>query len=140
MEAKSFGAASAEEWIKGLASQGQKRLDDIIRWEQWEYKGGLKKVNIRHHPKIAHSGSTMLAKKNIAPKDDSRLDSSRLQDFALSTTKDDGNFPPNPVLSTDAVTSVHSADKGMFLPTLTIHIHSYLKRTLTEQSLSSADP
>ena len=50
-EARELGTASAEEWTKGLASQGQERLEDLIRWEQWESRGGLKKVNIRPQPK-----------------------------------------------------------------------------------------
>lgn len=50
-DAKTLGKASAEEWIKGLANQGQQRVEDVIRWEQWESKGGLKKVNSRPHLK-----------------------------------------------------------------------------------------
>lgn len=49
--AKEFGVASAEEWTKGLAHQGQQCLEDIIRWEQWDSKGGLKKVNSRLNTK-----------------------------------------------------------------------------------------
>ena len=46
--AKDLGAASAEEWTKGLAHQGQQCLEDTIRWEQWESKGGLK--SLYSHP------------------------------------------------------------------------------------------
>ena len=49
--AKELGVASAEEWTKGLAHQGQQRLEDIIRWEQWDSKGGLKTVNLRLNTK-----------------------------------------------------------------------------------------
>ena len=45
--AKELGVASAEEWTKGLAHKGQQYLEDIIRWEQWDSKGGLKSVNSR---------------------------------------------------------------------------------------------
>ena len=45
--AKDLGVASAEEWTKGLAHQGQQCLEDTIRWEQWESKGGLKSLNSR---------------------------------------------------------------------------------------------
>ena len=46
--AKDLGAASAEEWTKGLAHRGQQCLEDTIRWEQWESKGGLK--GLSSHP------------------------------------------------------------------------------------------
>ena len=46
-EAKLLGAASAEEWMKGLPSEGKERHDDALRWEQWEVRGGLKKVNAK---------------------------------------------------------------------------------------------
>ena len=43
--AQELGTGSAEEWTKGLAQEGQQRIDDMIRWEQWEAKGGLRRVN-----------------------------------------------------------------------------------------------
>ena len=49
--AKELGVASAEEWTKGLAHRGQQCLEDIIRWEQWDSKGGLKKVISRLNTK-----------------------------------------------------------------------------------------
>lgn len=42
--ARELGSASADEWIKGLDGEGQDRLNEAVRWEQWEAKGGLKKV------------------------------------------------------------------------------------------------
>ena len=45
--AKELGIASAEEWTKGLAHQGQRCLEEIIRWEQWDSKGGLKSLDSR---------------------------------------------------------------------------------------------
>ena len=50
-EVNSLGKASTEEWIKGLEAEGKARIDDATRWEQWEYKGGLKKINSRPPPK-----------------------------------------------------------------------------------------
>lgn len=47
--ARELGNASAEEWIKGLDNEGKERLGEASRWEQWEAKGGLKKVNLRPH-------------------------------------------------------------------------------------------
>ncbi|KAL8712421.1 MAG: hypothetical protein Q9220_003269 [cf. Caloplaca sp. 1 TL-2023] len=45
--ARDLGAASADEWSKGLHDEGKERINDAIRWEQWEAKGGLRKVNMR---------------------------------------------------------------------------------------------
>jgi hypothetical protein len=50
-EARELGNASAEEWVKGLESEGRDRCNDAARWEQWEAKGGLKKVNSRPNQK-----------------------------------------------------------------------------------------
>lgn len=55
--AKELGVASAEEWTKGLAHQRQQCLEDIIRWEQWDSKGGLKNVHSRPNPKEVVSGA-----------------------------------------------------------------------------------
>lgn len=55
-EAKNLGAASAEEWFKGLPTEGKGRIDDATRWEQWEFKGGLKKMNMRPPPKALVEG------------------------------------------------------------------------------------
>ena len=55
-EARSLGAASAEEWFKGLPTEGKARIDDATRWEQWEFKGGLKKINLRPPPKALVDG------------------------------------------------------------------------------------
>ena len=50
-DVKSMGAATAEEWVKGLDKDGKDKLGDAARWEQWEVKGGLRKVNSRPAPK-----------------------------------------------------------------------------------------
>lgn len=44
-DARELGKPSAEEWFKGLEMEGKARREDVVRWEQWEAKGGLKKVN-----------------------------------------------------------------------------------------------
>lgn len=61
--AKDLGSGSAEEWLKGLASLGKVRSSDAARWEQWEAKGGLEKVNSRPNPKAVSSA------KQITPTD-----------------------------------------------------------------------
>ena len=53
--AKELGVASAEEWTKGLAQRGQQCLEDIIRWEQWDSKGGLKSLTSRPNTKAMTS-------------------------------------------------------------------------------------
>jgi len=55
-EARSLGPASAEEWFKGLPAEGKARIDDATRWEQWEFKGGLKRMNLRPPPKALVEG------------------------------------------------------------------------------------
>ncbi|KAL6720713.1 hypothetical protein ACLMJK_002638 [Lecanora helva] len=82
-EAKALGPASAEEWMKGLATQGQERLEDIIRWEHWESRGGLKKIKSRH-PKLASSGAMLVSKKNVPNKDESHSDRSTPQSIVSS--------------------------------------------------------
>ena len=52
---KELGSGSAEEWIKGLEDEGREKSNDAARWEQWEAKGGLKKVNSRPNPKQGSS-------------------------------------------------------------------------------------
>lgn len=44
---KTMGSATAEEWVKGLEQEGKDSMSDVARWEQWESKGGLRKVNFR---------------------------------------------------------------------------------------------
>lgn len=57
-EVRELGAASADEWSKGLAAEGKERINDAIRWEQWEAKGGLRKVNVRPQAKAIATSST----------------------------------------------------------------------------------
>ena len=41
------GSAAVDEWVKGLDEEGRDRGEEVIRWENWEAKGGLEKVNVR---------------------------------------------------------------------------------------------
>ncbi len=84
-DVKLLGPASIEEWIKGLARQGQERLEDIIRWEQWESKGGLKKVNARPHPKTIPAGAVTIGRKGNFTKEDSHSDRSTPLSTVAST-------------------------------------------------------
>lgn len=63
-EVKELGPATAEEWIKGLDREGKDRLNDSARWEQWEAKGGLKKVNSRPQPRKSIPPGTSMAEMN----------------------------------------------------------------------------
>ena len=54
-DVKALGPATAEEWVKGLDQDGKDRMSDAARWEQWEAKGGLRKVNFRPAPKVSAS-------------------------------------------------------------------------------------
>ncbi|KAL8943550.1 MAG: hypothetical protein Q9216_001008 [Gyalolechia sp. 2 TL-2023] len=67
---KELGAASADEWSKGLAEEGRERINNAIRWEQWEAKGGLKKVNLRPQAKaIGSSNSISTTRDHSKPRD-----------------------------------------------------------------------
>lgn len=35
-DAKEFGDAAAEEWVKGLPLNGKQQMADAARWERWE--------------------------------------------------------------------------------------------------------
>ncbi|MCJ1351859.1 MAG: hypothetical protein MMC33_001843 [Icmadophila ericetorum] len=52
-QVRELGSASAEEWIKGLDMEGKDRLNDAARWETWEAKGGLAKVNAKPNSRSA---------------------------------------------------------------------------------------
>ena len=93
-DAKELGTASAEEWTKGLASRGQERLEEIIRWEQWESKGGLKKVNTR--PKVHVQAGNRVAKP------ETHSERSTPQSMAFSARLEGGQASPAPLTSMDA--------------------------------------
>lgn len=109
-DVKALGSASAEEWIKGLASQGQESLEDIIRWEQWESKGGLRKVNSRPNPKQVPLGAVPIGKKSVFFKDDTNLDRSTPQSMRFSNKGYQVN--PTPHRATDFAQISLDADTG----------------------------
>ncbi|QVM06328.1 hypothetical protein D8B26_001040 [Coccidioides posadasii str. Silveira] len=43
-EVKALGAATAEEWVKGLEGNGKEKIADSARWEQWELTGGFRSL------------------------------------------------------------------------------------------------
>lgn len=43
-EVRELGAATAEEWSKGLEADGREKAADSARWEQWELAGGFRTV------------------------------------------------------------------------------------------------
>lgn len=84
--ARELGNASTDEWIKGLDSEGKDRLNETVRWEQWDAKGGLKKVNLRSHPKSATTqGSNFNGTKASNTKGGTPSDRSTPQCIRLST-------------------------------------------------------
>jgi hypothetical protein len=44
VEVKELGAATAEEWSKGLEADGKEKAADAARWEQWELAGGFQGI------------------------------------------------------------------------------------------------
>lgn len=101
-EVKELGAAPAEEWTKGLAGRGQKRLDDTIRWEQWESKGGLKKLNLPRQLKTV----TSVVSANMAKTED-HSDRSTPQSMVFPTRSEGGKAIPPPL---------PSVVNGLFIP------------------------
>lgn len=67
-EVRELGTASADEWSKGLAEEGKERIADAVRWEQWEAKGGLKKVNMRPQTKATVPWTIKADTPNLPPK------------------------------------------------------------------------
>ena len=109
--AKELGAASVEEWIKGLAHQGQQCLEDIIRWEQWDSKGGLKNMTSRPNSKAVTS---------IA-KGESYSERSTPQSMAASTKSEGDQASP-------LATSVSTRESTSFY-VLKVRQHQKLKST-----------
>lgn len=84
--ARELGNASTDEWIKGLDSEGRDRLNEAARWEQWDAKGGLKKVNLRSHPKsVTTQGNNSNVTKASNTKGGTPSDRSTPQGIRLST-------------------------------------------------------
>lgn len=102
-DARELGSASAEEWIKGLDRLGKERLHDATRWEQWEAKGGLKKVNLRPHLRaIATTGPATVVPNIMSTKDDAHSERSTPQSMPFSGRYPGEHGSPAPSLSTDS--------------------------------------
>lgn len=41
---RELGAATAEEWFKGLELDGKEKSADTARWEHWEFAGGFQMI------------------------------------------------------------------------------------------------
>ena len=92
-DARELGTPSAEEWVKGLDIEGKERLEDVTRWEQWENKGGLKKVNQPPHIKpLGVGGSAAMGNKPDIKKTGAHSDRSTPQGLRL---------PPKPTVDSD---------------------------------------
>ena len=65
-EVKTLGEGSTEEWLKGLPDRGNALLADYTRFENWESKGGLRKVNTRS-PSKSNSMSESMKSNQGAP-------------------------------------------------------------------------
>lgn len=108
-DVKELGPASAEEWIKGLDGEGKERINDAIRWEQWEAKGGLKKVNQRPHLKaLAINGPTNAAPSTASTKGDIQSERSTPQSIPVSLRYNGEYGSPAPSLSMDSPYSIHN--------------------------------
>ncbi|PTB64149.1 hypothetical protein BBK36DRAFT_1170724 [Trichoderma citrinoviride] len=54
-DARRFGAAAAEEWIKGLESRGVEAIRDASRWDSWYLSGGV--CQMRRRSSFAQSAA-----------------------------------------------------------------------------------
>ena len=94
---KELGPATAEEWIKGLDREGKERLNDSARWEQWDAKGGLKKVNSRPQPrKSALPGGSVTEKCDARTKGETHSDRSTPQSGIYAPGPIGGHNSPGP--------------------------------------------
>ncbi len=102
-EVKELGPASAEEWIKGLDGDGKERCNDAMRWEQWEAKGGLKKVNQRPHLKaLATNGPTNAVPSAVNIKGEIQSERSTPQSIPFSSRCNGEYGSPAPSVSMDS--------------------------------------
>lgn len=83
-EVKTMGSAAAEEWVKGLDQEGKDKMSDAARWEQWEAKGGLRRVNLR--PALKATSSQPLHTSNGAS-------ASPLESTAVNDVRSDRSTP-----------------------------------------------
>lgn len=110
-EAKGLGAPSVEEWMKGLPSEGKERLDDAVRWEQWEARGGLKRVNAkapakqsstpaipRIGPPTQHSKSDAFADRSTPQNIPLPAKPSVDSNIMIPPTSNDPSFPPSQMM------------------------------------------
>lgn len=122
-DARELGKPSAEEWFKGLEMEGKERCEDVARWEQWEAKGGLKKVNQPPHIKPTGVGGSAA----IGIKPDSKI-----------------RLPPKPVVDSDGpvmVMPVAPMNISTTLPCKSTHIDDNKRLFISEPStLASFQP
>ena len=108
-DVKDLGPASAEEWIKGLDGEGKERINDAMRWEQWEAKGGLKKVNHRPHLKaLATNGPINAVPSAVNTKGDIQSERSTPQSAPFPTGYNGEYGSPAPSVSVDSPYSAQS--------------------------------
>ncbi|KAL9031806.1 MAG: hypothetical protein Q9196_000179 [Gyalolechia fulgens] len=97
---RELGAPSADEWSKGLAEEGKERINNAIRWEQWEAKGGLKRVNLRPQPKTVGSSNSISTTQDRSKPHDVDPHGSASQ-YGSSMPSYNVSAPSAPVVSAD---------------------------------------
>lgn len=133
--ARELGKPSAEEWFKGLETDGKERLEDVVRWEQWEAKGGLKKVNQPPHIKpLGVGGSTASGIKPESKKNGAHSDRSTPQGLRL---------PPKPIMDSDGpmmVNHVAPPNVSTSLPCKSTHVCGHQRMVVSEPSALASFP
>jgi hypothetical protein len=94
-DAKSLGAATAEEWLKGLEERGKEKRYDGARWERWENSGGLLSMGISRPSAV--EASTIAKKEPIVKIETSISDGlNSVNRYQLANPLPSRNFPPFP--------------------------------------------
>ena len=125
-EARALGAPSVEEWMKGLTSEGKERHDDAVRWEQWEARGGLKKVNAK--APVKHSSTPALSK--IAP-----TNLQKAEDHSSRSTPHNLQLPAKPPVDLGTSDTLFPVAPGM--GRFFWQFHAHLLADLPFSSLSA---
>ena len=66
-EVQTMGAATAEEWVKGLEDRGKERKNDAARWERWDASGGVARMHILEPQEISKATISSRTSKTSTP-------------------------------------------------------------------------
>lgn len=114
-EVRELGAASADEWTKGLAGEGREKVDDAIRWEKWESKGGLRKVNTRPQIKVIPAAATSAVPSSL-PKRPNPPDWEGLDSRGGPLMMNNNSYPNGSMMPSETHQYPHGAMRELLIP------------------------